>query len=296
MLRALPALFAGLLTPLLMPGLPVAGAAALDELSLAGDFSVELTAAWEPLTDTVYKFEQTYPLLRDLTPAEPAASHTADAFRPFLPPGPVEVGQTWPFDARAALPFLRQFHSGVTHRMHHGHASGMAAPGAWAVLRASGPRFAEVLLRVHADFLIDGSGAPETSSWLTPAQFAGRMLIDREQGTVVSFELALPDSSANVDLNMSDGSGFSADIGRFPRMELSGGSRHESSAQPVTDERLGFTGSVSVTDARTALRREFYPFASIDWLELGEALRVSKETDKPLHVIALFGSLSDESC
>ena len=103
------------------------------------------------------------------------------------------------------------------------------------------------------------------------------------------FELALPDQSANVDINMAMPGGLSADIGRIPRMELRG-------ATESAEEVVGFTEQIPIVEARTRLRREFYPFARVEWLELGEALQAARAQEKPLHVIALFGSLDDESC
>ena len=52
----------------------------------------------------------------------------------------------------------------------------------------------------------------------------------------------------------------------------------------------------SVDEARKRVARGFYPFARIDWLTLEEGLAESRASDRPLHVILLFGSLEDESC
>lgn len=278
---------------LLLPALSLGSLAAEDrtrvELTLAPEFSLELEAAWEQLTDTVYKFEKTYPLVQAFEPAMERAEYGADQFRPFLPDGPVEVGEVWQIDARDALPFLKQFHPGATERMHHGRGSGVAAPGAWACLRALGPTHAEVVLRVHADFQLEASDEPNGSSWMTPAQFAGRMLIDRRRNVVTGFELALPDQRANVDLNIASDFGVSADIGRIPRMELKGG-------VPFPATQVAFAAEVGLEQARSELERRFYPFARLDWLDLEQALARSRETGKPMHIVALFGSLADESC
>src|SRR5690606_11853505 len=134
----------------------------------------ELSAVWEPLTDSTYGFAKRHALVRDLAPAQAQATYGADAFRPFLPPHAVEPGATWPIEVAAALPFLRQFHAGATAELHHDYGMGLAAPGGHACLRALSATHAEILLRVHADFLIAGDGGPRTSSWFTPAQFRGR--------------------------------------------------------------------------------------------------------------------------
>lgn len=250
------------------------------------DSTLELSAVWEPLTDTTYGFETRYALVRDLAPASTRATYRADAFRPFLPADAVAPGATWSIDVGAALPFLRQFHPGATAELHHDNGMGVSAHGAHACLRALSEAHAEILLRVHADFLLAGDGGPTTSSWFTPGQFRGRMAIDRGTGQVIAFELAVPQQRANVDVNVLDGPGIAADIGRT-RIELTGGRFPAIGADaPQVSER----------EAELTLERQFYPFAAIDWLDLASARAQSLATGKPLHVVALFGSLTDESC
>jgi hypothetical protein len=252
-----------------------------------GEFSLELRAAWERLTDTVYKFEQKYPLVRDLAPAAERATHGADRFRPFLPPGAVAVGDAWRVDAEAVLPLLRQLHAGATAELHHDGGLGLGAHGAWACLRLLDAAHAEICFRVHAEFLLAGGGKRGQSSWFTPGQFRGRMVIDRRRGEVVAFEMGVPAQSANVDINIAEGDGVSADIGRIPRLELAGGERPAFAANAA---------SIGEREAETILARRFYPFAELDWLDLKTARAASLASGKPLHVIALFGSLTDESC
>jgi len=249
--------------------------------------SLELEAHWERLTDTVYRFEERFHLVRDLAPAVARATYRAEHFRPFLPEGPVAVGDTWRIDPNDALPFLRQLHAGATSELHHDGGSGVAAHGAWACLRALDAAHAEVALRVHADFLIAGDGERETSSWFTPAQFRGRMVIDRARAAVVGFELGVPAQSANVDVNIADGEGIVADIGRVPRMEVRGG-RFPAYA--------GEAKQLAQREAERVLERKFYPLAELEWLELPAARAQSLATCRPLHVVALFGSLFGESC
>ncbi|TAH35219.1 MAG: hypothetical protein EYC70_13350 [Planctomycetota bacterium] len=255
--------------------------------ALRRDFSLELAASWERLTDTVYGFEKRYPLVRDLAPAAERARYGAERFAPLLPPPGAAVGDVWRLDIADLLPFLRQLHPGATAEMHHDGGFGLAAPGGWACLRVLDGARAEVLLRVHADFLIDGDGTRTTSSWFTPAQFRGRLVLDRERGEVLAFELGVPAQSANVDVNIAEEGGISADIGRVPRMELRGGEFPDYSPAAAQIEESA---------AEDLLARKFYPFAEIEWLDLPSALARSKETGKPLHVLALFGSLMDESC
>lgn len=253
------------------------------------DFTLELDATWEQLTDTVYKFEHKQPLVANLAPAVDRASYAATLFRKLLPPDQVRVGDTWQIRVTDALPLLRQLHPGATEVLHHDGGFGLGAHGGWGCLRAINTRYADVRLRLHADFLIAGDGSRGKSSWFTPAQFAGTMVIDRESKTIVAFDLGVPDQSANVDVNIAYDGGVTVDIGRIPRMEVRGG-QVPANAFANTDHEI------SVADAELALVRRFYPFAAIEWLDLEAALAKSQATGKPLHVVALFGSLLDESC
>jgi len=255
------------------------------ELTAGG---LELHAAWEPLTDTVYGFDQKQPLVRALAPAAERQHHDAAAFRVFLPAESVAVGDVWRVDVREALPLLRQLHAGATNEMHHDTGGfGVAAPGGFACLRALDDEHAEIRLRLHADFLIDGDGTRARSSWFTPAQFQGRLVIDRRSKTPVAFELAVPQQRANVDVNIATAGGLIADIGRVPRLDLCGGTFPEfADAAAAIDEQ----------EAADRLAARFYPFATLDWQDLVAARAAALATNKPLHVIALFGSLLDESC
>ena len=143
-------------------------------------------------------------------------------------------------------------------------------------------------MRFHVDFLLDGDGERGSSSWLTPSQFEGRMCIDRTRGVVTYFELGLPYGSANVDINIKTARGVSADIGRIPRMELKGG---DAAALLVEAEQ-----AIPLEEARDLVARRFYPIAEVEWLDLEHALSRSRESGRPMHIIALFGSLTDESC
>lgn len=244
-----------------------------------GSTSIELNAFWEPLTDAVYQFDQK-PLIRDLVVAEKQKSWRSSDFQVFMPKQPVAIGDSWTVDPNLVLPFLKQFHPGANADLHHGAVS---APGGWACLSALDNRFAEIRFRVHAEFVLDGDGSFPNSSWYTPAQFQGKITVDCNSNSVVGFQMGVPDQSANVDLNLPTG----ADIGRVPRMELIGGTfpEFDGKNRGITDDEVC-----------SLLAKKFYQFAEVNWLSLPEARRQSLQTGKPLHVIALFGSLDDESC
>jgi hypothetical protein len=264
----------------------VASAQDPQQLNL-NEFKLELTAHWESVTDTVYKFEQKYALVRDLKPTVERETYDASQFRPFLPDRPVAVGDSWQIDADDAVAFLKQFHTGVTTELHHDRGMGIGAPGGWACLRLIDDDHAEIVMRVHADILLEGDGQPNASSWFTPGQFRGRMVVDRRNGKVVFFDLGVPSQRANVDINIHAAGSVIADIGRIPRMELVGGDLPEYSSNAT---------QIGALDADKILAGKFYPFHAIGWQDLAAARTQSVATGKPLHVVALFGSLDDESC
>lgn len=248
--------------------------------------TIDLTAHWERLTDTTYHFEER-PVIKALAPATPRASYASEVFLPFLPSAPVAVGASWRVDPNAALPFLRQLHAGASTELHHDRGTGVGARGAWACLRLLDDACMEIVVRIHGEFQIDGDGSEGNASWFTPACFRCRLWIDRKKGEVAAFDLSVPPSRANVDINLRSEHGTIADIGSVPRLQLSAG---EFPAAPPTAVQI------SAAEADRILERRFYPFAQLDWLSLPDALAKSRATGKPMHIVALFGSLCDESC
>lgn len=278
----------------------------LIELKVARDAELDLDAFWEPCRESAYgRFEKSE-VLRSPEPEKDWEFYGSEAFAALLPDKPVSVGDVWQLDREAALVFLRQFHPGATSKLHH-EPSGVG--GAFACLRAVSESHAEVLLRAHAEFILDDG------TYFCPAQFEGRLLLDRETQQPVAFRLFLPSRNTNVDVNIASektriqnekaaqqepqiitlaggqkvqvvmGKSFGeADIGWVPRMELVGGEAPEVSwAESIDDEA-----------ARRLLRDQFY--APIDWLPFELAVQRARQLDKPLHVIALFGAYDDESC
>ncbi len=257
------------------------------QLGLAEDASLELAAFWEPCRESLYDLFDQQEMLREPKAAKGRATYDAAAFAPFLPTEPVAVGDTWPVDREAAVLFLRQFHEGARSRLNHALGS---RPGTWACLRAVGPEHVEILLRAHAEFILEGDVR------FSPAQFEGRLVIKRESGALVSFSLALPSRNTNADVVVpfehKPGPGqpvrksSSADIGWIPRLELTSG-------EPPAIE---WTREVSDDEARMLFKKHFYEFFAVDWLPFEEAVQSARKHGKPLFAMLLFGSLDDESC
>jgi hypothetical protein len=150
------------------------------------------------------------------------------------------------------------------------------------------------MFRVHAEFkLKDGV--------FTPGQFAGRMLLDRSDGKVVFFHLFLPSSPVNVDIGwrqtleakvgnkVNRAAVWTADAGSVSRLELIGGRKSDLSVVEGLPGKT--TEEVSVVFAR-----RLYRFKGIEWVEFEKAATAAQRSGKPLHVIALNGTLDDESC
>ncbi len=252
-----------------------------------GESGLEVRAYWEPFAESRGKFADTWDELRTLKPAHATKTYPAEDFQDVLPKEGAAVGDVWELDGERLLPFLKQFHTGATLKLHHDF---VAAPGAFACLRARDDRHDEVVFRLHAEIVLSDK------SFYTPAQFAGRVLFDRTTRQVKYFRCHLPPRNTNVDVNRftppkEEGGPpmLMADIGYAPRMELVGG-----------DEALaaGFKGKEAIQpqEAERKLARRFYKFSEINWQPWDEAVAESARTGKPLHVVALFGALDDESC
>ena len=255
-------------------------------VSLAKDAAITLEARWEPVArwSLGTKDVVEHPLLVQVAPAEKQRKVSGELLRPFLPVRPVAVGETWEVDAKAVVPLLAQLHPGATEKLTRPLQS---SPGTHALLRAAGERHLEILVRSHAAIELD------EGVHLNPAQFEGRLLLERATGRIVAYRLELPARDTNVDVNVRTAEPSSdqpfgvtrIDIGFIPRMELVGG------AWPAD---LAWTAELDDTNARKRLRERFY--GPIDWLPFAEAVERAHEEQKPLLVVAVFGAFDDESC
>ncbi len=269
---------------------------------LSSTASVPVQAHWDPIADATYnlhqltqeqfdrlkarwpeavnmEWEQALELFNP-KPLHPLKNYSTTDFQVFLPPSTANVGDVWELDPKGILPFLCQFHPGATTEITVSSHRTPKSDGAKACLRAISPNYAEIVLRIHAQFMLDAS-----SVRLLPALFAGRLVLDRKEGVVVEFSLALPSRNSNVDVNAFR----AADMAFIPRMELStlsSGSIHD----------IAWETNITQEEARKKLATAFYKFAEIEWTPIEETIELAKVTNRSIHALVLFGALDDESC
>ena len=271
--------------------------------ALSSTASVTLQAHWDPIADATYNLHQPTkeqfdraksrcPELMDMEweqalelfnpkPAYPLKNYSTTDFQAFLPLSTVNVGDVWDINLNEILRLLRQFHPGAITEITVFSRRTPKSDGAKACLRAISPNYAEIVLRIHAQFVLDASGVR-----LLPAQFAGRLVLDRKEGVIVEFSLALPSRNSNVDVNAFR----TADMAFIPRMELS-----TLSSRTSTHEMVWKT-AITEEEARKKLATAFYKFVEIEWIPIEDVVELAKRTNRPIHALVLFGALDDESC
>ncbi len=158
---------------------------------------------------------------------------------------------------------------------------GKESDGGFACLRALSSGYAEIVFRIHAEFLLD----KEAPAYFTPAQFTGRLILNLKDGTIREFWLYLPSRNTNVDINAFD----AADMVFVPRMELIGQN---------TDDQSDIVWKTAITEqeARSALEASFYKFTEIKRLSVEEAVVQAQAKNRPIHVLLTWGVFDDESC
>ena len=232
----------------------------------------------ESLSDTFKEWDA----LVNLRVAEPEKQHLASVFQAFLPIKPVSVGDLWVPDMTRVVTLLKQLHSNPNFFLHNNFGDSF---GLWACLRAYNDQYADIVFRIHAEFkLQDG--------WFTPSQFTGHLVIDRIEEKVAFFEMYVPKSIINFDVNWKRDKNASYHVtstGFCPKMELRAG------AQDLL-ERIEFTTSITQEEAERALILRFYKSQQINWVPLAQVLEKAQAQQKPIHVISIDGPLTDESC
>ena len=264
--------------------------------------SVQVQAHWDPISDATYNLyqltEEQFARIKvrcpelvnmewkqalelfNTKPAYPVKEYNTTDFQVFLPSSTAKVGDVWELDSEGILPFFRQFHSGATTEITIFSHRTPKSDGSKACLRAISSDYAEIVFRIHAQFVLDAPGVR-----LLSAQFTGQLLLNRKEGAVVAFSLFLPSRNSNVDVNAFK----AADIDFIPRMELS-----TLSSTPVRE--IAWETAITEEEARKKLATAFYKFAKIGWSPIEDAVELAKVTNRPIHALVLFGTLDDESC
>jgi len=230
-----------------------------------------------PIEYTQYGFHLEWDELTNLRVAEPEKRYPASVFRTFLPSEAVSVGDLWQIEEEGVLELLRQLHPkpNLNISINSGDSYGL-----WACLRAYNDKYAEIVFRIHAEFILrDGR--------FTPSQFAGHLVIDRIREKVASFKMSVPEGVLNFDVGRN--STRTIDVGFCPRMEL----RAEIQETPPN---IKFVESITQEEVKRKLLLRFYKSQQINWVSLEEALEMAPAQRKPVHVVSIDGPLADESC
>ena len=230
----------------------------------------------ESLSDNFKQWDE----LVNLRVAEPEKRHPASVFQAFLPKNPVSVGDLWVPDMIGIVNLFKQLHPNPNFFLHINAGDSF---GLWACLRAYNEQYADIVFRIHAEFkLKDG--------WFTPSQFTGHLVIDRNQEKVAFFEMYVPKSVINFDVNWKRDKGdMVTSTGYCSKMELRAGTQD-------LLENVEFTTSITQAAAERALILRFYKSQQINWVPLDQVLAIAQAQQKPIHVISVDGPLVDEAC
>ena len=247
-------------------------------LNLDGNTEVNVKGFITPIEYTQYNFHVEWDELANFRVAEPEKQYLTSVFQAFLPSEPVSVGECWQIQEEGALTLLRQLHPNPQLKLMIDSGD---SRGLWACLRAYNDGLAEIVFRIHAEFVMN-------SGKFTPSQFTGNLVINRIQEKVVFFKMYVPPTTLNFDAGWTqeDGGTF-AEIGFCPQIELCAGTK-------PTD--VEFAASIAQEAAERALSSHFYMFQKINWVSLEEALEMAPAQQKPIHTISIDGPLFDESC
>ena len=246
-------------------------------LNLEGTSEVLVEGFIAPIEYTQYGFHVEWDELANLRVAEPEKRYPTSVFHAFLPPTAVSVGDLWKIEEEGALELLRQLYPkpNLDIIMNAGDSRGL-----WACLRAYNDKFAEIVFRIHAEFILEDGR-------FTPSQFAGHLVIDRIKEKVASFKMYVPEGVLNFDVGRN--STRTIDVGFCPRMELRAETRE------VAPD-IEFVESVTQEEAERKLILRFYKSQQINWVSLEEALVMAPAQGKPVHAISIDGPLADEAC
>lgn len=123
---------------------------------------------------------------------------------------------------------------------------------------------------------------------LHPPQFAGRLILDRGSQELAYFEMHVPPSTLNFDVNRNHPKGGFTTANGVCQIEMRAG-------EDVT-KGLTFLVETPLDTARLELTKRFYKSQAIEWVPLENAAALAKTLDRPIHVVAADGTFMDEAC
>ena len=247
-------------------------------LNLDSNENVNVHGRIAPIEYTQYNFHVEWNELANLRVAEPEKQYPTSIFQSFLPSHPVSISECWQIKEEGILTLLKQLYPRPQLKLSIDSGD---SRGLWGCLRAYNDELAEIVFRIHAEFIMN-------SGKFTPSQFTGHLLIDRTRGKIISFKLYVPQATLNFDAGwrQEDG-GTATEIGYCPNMELYAGNQlHD----------VNFNESITQEEVERILVSHFYKFQKINWVTLEEALELAPVQRKPIHVISIDGPLFDEAC
>jgi hypothetical protein len=267
---------------------------------LHGHTQLEVTAQWAKVGEGRDKLHthlnaSVYAWFTELQPARPQQTYTERDFSPLLPATVGDVGQVWSLDLDKMAEILKQFHP---HPLMHLVASGRRAgpDGAFALLRAVSPSYVDIVFRIHGEFYLTPSEGrfKDVDAWYSPAYFSGRVLVNKNTGTVDHFRLALPtDKMLNVHLTVDAArrgyTSVARDIVRVERMELIGGDAELAN-------HISWQKALSSDEANAQLAKVFYKWMDIDWTPIDQVLTHSRSQNRPIFALVSWGATDDQSC
>ena len=246
-------------------------------LNLDGTSEVALKGFIAPVEYTQYNFHVEWDALANFAVAEPEKRHSASVFHAFLPDAAVAAGDLWQVEEEGALALLKQLNPNPRFNLDINNGDSY---GLWACLRAYNDKSAEIVFRIHAEFVLN-------EGRFTPSQFKGHLLIDRMNGKVVSFKMYVPEGVLNFDVGWNKLGAI--DVGYCPQIEL----RTETQTTLSDTETVA---SITQEEAEREMILRFYKSEQINWVSLEEALEMMQVQQKPVHAISIDGPLADEAC
>ncbi len=246
-------------------------------LNLDDTSEVSLKGFIAPVEYTQYNFHVKWDALTNFTVAEPEKQHPTSVFRAFLPDEAVAVGDLWQVKEEGALTLLRQLNPNPRFDLDINNGDSY---GLWACLRAYNDAFADIVFRIHAEFVLN-------EGRFTPSQFKGHLIIDRINKKVASFKMYVPEGVLNFDVGWDSLNAI--DVGFCPQIEL----RTEKQTTLLDTEVVA---SITQKDAEREMILRFYKSEQINWVSLEEALEMAPAQQKPVHAISIDGPLADEAC